>query len=205
MTLHWGPRSGRVVVMGFGKTGYTLTLKLTACTLKKLGFRSWKMILSFWDDFSERCYDMLCLLQGWVLYTTKSYLLVIYITNTFIGLPQRHACDVVSYVSMGVYPDIFITHRHFESTQPVQKHMGLPVWIYHPRCPKPNKLSTAGNHWFPLVPMRCWCKLILHRFTQMLCQGHPPSPHWMLAGWDPTIDKFPSVAWRLFWCGDDPP
>lgn len=66
------------------------------------------------------------------------------------------------------------------------------------------QLETTGSHWFP-HSLRCWCKLILHRFTQMLCQGHPPSPHWMLAGWDPTIDKFPSVAWRLFWCGDDPP
>ena len=53
---------------------------------------------------------MLCLLQGCVLYTTKSYLLVIYIYiyyQPIYWVTTRHAYDVVNYVSMGAYPDIF--------------------------------------------------------------------------------------------------
>ena len=90
-----------------------------------------------------------------------------------------------------------------------KRHGSSTAW----GAPNRNKLSTAGNHWFPLVPMQCWCKLILHRLPRCCVRDFPSRTE--KAGC-PTIDKFPSAAWPferrfifcfavwLFWCGDDP-
>lgn len=102
----------------------------------------------------------------------------------------RHAYDVVNYVSMGAYPDIFLPIVTLKAHNLCfKRHGSSTAW----GAPNRNKLSTAGNHWFPLVPMQCWCKLILHRLPRCCVRDFPSRTE--KAGWDPTIDKFPSAAW----------
>lgn len=109
-------------------------------------------------------------------------------TNTFIGLPQgMHTMLWTTFLWVCTLI-FFLTHRHFESTQPVPKSSST-AW----GAPNRNKLSTAvstGSHWFP-------CGVGVNSFYIGLprcCVRDFPS-RTEKAGWDPTIDKFPSAAW----------
>lgn len=134
----------------------------------------------------------------------------IYIPTHLLGYHKAciRCCELRFYGCVPWY--FFLTHRHFESTQPVPKSSST-AWGA-PNQTSWAQLETTGSHWFP-------CSVGVNPFYIGLprcCVRDFPS-RTEKAGWDPTIDKFPSAAWLferrfifcfavwLFWCGDDPP
>lgn len=108
------------------------------------------MILSFWDDFSERCYDMLCLLQGCVLYTTKSYLLVIYILPThLLGYHKAciRCCELRFYGCVPWYFSLPIVTLKAHNLC-FKRHGSSTAWGA-PNQTSWAQLETTGSHWFP--------------------------------------------------------
>ena len=77
--------------------------------------------------------------------------------------PYDVVSSFVSYISMSAYPDIFITHRHFKCTQPVQNSESRII----PTCQKSCSFGAHG------ASLQCLCKHLHHSisFTQMISIG----------------------------------
>lgn len=156
MTLHWGPRSGRVVVMGFGKKGISWKVLVIPSP--------WSLQLALWKRWGSEVGRWSFLLR-WLFWKVLWYAMfasrvgIIYNQIIPFGdiyyqhiywVTTRHAYNVVNYVSMGAYPGIFFYPSSlWKYTTCVLKDMGL----LPPEVPQTEtswaQLETTGSHWFP--------------------------------------------------------